>query len=101
MFSIKIYTINYSLPNFEGYINPMFKVSPEFMIGAGYGYAQVDRDDFKKKDAQQAYFIDAKYSITKNFSVLPEFSYRDFMKDKNGVKQGKEYYAGAQIQLNI
>jgi len=85
----------------EGYINPMVKLSPVIMIGAGVGYAQADNDTYAKKDAQIAYFIDAKYDLNKYFSILPEFSYRDFMKDTNGNKQGTEYYAGAQVQFKI
>jgi len=85
----------------EGYINPMIKLSSDLMIGAGVGYAQVKNDNYAKKDSQICYFVDAKYSLTKQLAILPEFSYRDYQKDVAGNKQGTEYYAGAQIQVKI
>jgi len=85
----------------EGYINPQYKLTSDLLIGAGVGYAKADNDTYTKADAQIAYFVDAKYNINKYFSILPEFAYRDYLKDKNGVKQGTEYYSGVQLQISI
>ncbi len=87
--------------HFMGYINPMYQILSSLQIGLGAGYAQVDNDTFEKVDKQVAYFINLKYNINKYFHVTPEFTYRDFMKDKSGVDEGSEYYAGAKIQFDV
>jgi len=87
--------------HFEGFINPMFKVTPSLLIGLGAGYAQVDNDTYLKKDKQAAYFVNAKFNFNRYFHIAPEFAYRDFMKDNAGNKQGSEYYAGTKIQFDV
>jgi len=84
-----------------GYINPSCMLTPSLSAGAGVGFAQADNDTFSKKDSQVAYFINFRYTITNCFSILPEFSYREFLKDSDGKAQGSEYYTGVQIQISI
>lgn len=86
---------------FSAYINPQYKISPALSAGAGAGYSSADNDTFSNDDSQAAFFVNLKYSINRYFSIMPEFCYRDFLKDKNGNDQGNEYYAGIQVQVSI
>ncbi len=87
--------------HFEGFINPMYKITQSLLIGLGAGYAQVKNDAYAKTDKQVAYFINAKYNINKYFHIAPEFAYRDFIKDETGADEGTEYYAGAKVQFDV
>lgn len=87
--------------HFQGFINPLYQVTPSFQIGLGAGYAEADNDKFLKKDKQVAYFVNVKYNINRYFHITPEFTYRDFMKDNSGKDEGTEYYAGTKIQFDV
>jgi hypothetical protein len=86
----------------EGYINVIIKFTGNFQAGVAAGY-QSDKLDMDKAEAdrQVIYAVDLKYSVDKNLSFSPAFSYRDYMKDINGEEQGSEYYAGVKVQFDI
>jgi len=89
----------------EFYLNPMYAITPDLKVGAGYGYASLKNDVINSGNSatmtEYAYFINATYNFNKYFSIMPEFTYRDFGKDYTGTKLGHEYYAGAQLQCKI
>jgi len=81
--------------------NVGFKVSDSLILEAGYGYAQADRDDYKKEDAAQSYYVNATIKLAKNFFIVPEISVEDKMKNTSDVKEGKKTYYGAKFQANF
>jgi len=85
----------------EGYINPQYMITSALTIGGGVGYARAENDTYKSPDAQICYFADIKYNLSRYISIMPGFVYRDYMKDKDGNRQGSEYYAGTQVQISI
>ncbi len=87
----------------EGYISPAIKFGPEFLLACGIGYEQEKSDAiaYDKADRQMLYFVNARVAFDKYFSITPELSYRDYMKDASGKDQGAEWYAGAKFQADI
>jgi len=82
-------------------INAGFKVSDSLILEAGYGYATADRDDYKKADKAQSYYVNATVKLAKNFFIVPEISVEDRMKNKNDADEGKKVYYGAKFQANF
>lgn len=85
----------------EGYINPQLRATPALLLSCGAGFARADNPEYAEADLQIAYFADIKYDITRNFSIMPSFTFRDFRNDRDGNKQGSEYYAGTQLMVSI
>jgi len=56
---------------------------------------------FKDADNKMAFFVTAPVTIVKNFSITPEFSYYDQMKDKTGVDERTDYTVGAKLQMDF
>jgi len=81
--------------------NVGFKASDSLIFEAGYGYAQADRDDYKKADAAQSYYVNATVKLAKNFFIVPEISVEDKMKSKTDTDEGKKIFYGAKFQANF
>jgi len=86
----------------EGFINSYVNLIPDLVVDLAVGYQQ-DKIDVSgaKADAQILYAVDAVYSVDKNLSFSPAVSYRDYLKDSAGDKQGSEYYAGVKVQFDL
>jgi hypothetical protein len=50
---------------------------------------------------QWNFYVNVLYSFTDNFSIIPEFLYRDYGKSYLGVKQGNEWVIGARLQADF
>jgi len=87
--------------DFGGAIEFGFEANDMLSFNIGYGYQQTDRDDYNKKDAQQAYYANAMITVAKGYYIVPEVGLFDYMKDSIGAKEGKETYFGAKWQMNF
>ena len=85
----------------SGYVQGSFTVSPSLKLNAIYGYTSSDRDDFKKADASSSTTLNANITVAKNFTITPEITIIDNMKDSAGVKQAKDTFIGARWQLDF
>jgi hypothetical protein len=78
----------------EGYIDAGYDFGAAEVRG-GLGYVQAKNPNWSKTDKQMAYYAQIAIPIIpKKFYIKPEIEYRNFMKDKAGVKQGNELLAG-------
>ena len=83
----------------EGYLEIGYDLG-FLLVRGGAGYAQEKNSNWKKTDAQIQYFAQTVIPvIAKRFNIVPEVAYFDFLKDKNGNKQGHEIAAGAFFQF--
>ena len=82
----------------EGYLEAGFDLG-KFVPLAGVGYLQAKNSNWDKKDKQMTYYAQVKITVVEtHLFVIPTLQYRDFMKDKDGAKQGNESLAGIFIQ---
>ena len=73
-----------------------------FEVRAGAGYVRAKNAMWAKADAQASAYGQLNIPLVpKKLMLKPEFCYRDYLKDVNGVKQGHEWLAGAYLQANI
>jgi hypothetical protein len=75
-------------------------------VEAGYGWTQSQLDTSGAgKDKAQAYYLQAVIPLLEKngikLTVVPEVGVLDFMKDADGIKQGKETYGGAKWQCDF
>jgi hypothetical protein len=78
----------------EGFIDAGYDFGAAEVRG-GVGYAQAKNPNWSKTDKQMAYYAQLSIPlIPKKLYIKPEIEYRNFMKDKAGVKQGNELLAG-------
>jgi len=85
----------------EGYLQAGFTVSPMLTLQAIIGGATEDNDTYAKRDDKISYLVNAPITIAKNFTLIPEIAVFDELKDKNGVKQAKDIYYGAQWRVEF
>lgn len=84
--------------SFEGYLELGYDLKI-FQIVAGTGYVQAKNSRWSKTDSQIEYYGQLNIPvIEKRLFFKPEVQYRDYKKDKSGVKQGNELLAGVFIQ---
>jgi hypothetical protein len=78
----------------EGFIDAGYDFGAAEVRG-GLGYVQAKNPNWDKTDKQMAYYAQISIPlIPKKLYIRPEVQYRNFMKDKAGVKQGNEILAG-------
>ena len=83
----------------EGFIELNYNLGFADFRG-GVGYVSADNSNWKKKDEQMAYFVQAIVPVVeKRFNLIPEIAYFDYMKDKTGKAQGYELAGGMLLQL--
>ena len=83
----------------EGFFEAGFRIEKVEFRGA-VGYAQAKNPNWKKTDAQIAYYLQSTIPLVdKRFNIIPEVAYLDFMKDKNGDTEGNEFAAGMFFQI--
>jgi len=92
---------NHNSSDYGFAINAGFKASDSLILEAGYGYATADRDDYKKADKAQSYYVNATVKLAKNFFIVPEISVEDKMRNEKDEKEGKKVYYGAKFQANF
>ncbi|HKK01696.1 MAG TPA: hypothetical protein VJ955_05970 [Desulfuromonadales bacterium] len=87
--------------SYGGFFQVGYKVSETVKANAGIGYVHDDNDTYVKADQAMSYFVNAPIQIVKGFHVVPEFTYYDYMKNINDVKQGNKWEVGAKWQIDF
>jgi hypothetical protein len=95
------------------FLTGSFPIEP-VTLGIGGGFESTSTDLSKgtavpvvggivtEKDwTQWNFYVNVLYSFTDNFSIIPEFLYRDYGKSYLGVKQGNEWVIGARLQADF
>ncbi|MCF8067981.1 MAG: porin [Desulfobacterales bacterium] len=77
-----------------------FKVNDKTNIEAGIGYAKDERGN-NEEEENMSYYLQAKFSILKNFRITPEIGFLDFDEDVAGTDQGDILYVGAQWRIDF
>jgi hypothetical protein len=90
-----------STKTIEGFVQGSFKASDMVTVAAGVGYVSDDRDNAANADNRMAFFVNAPLTIAKGFTITPEFSYYDEMKNAAKVDQDTRYAVGAKLQMDF
>ncbi|MBV5341748.1 MAG: hypothetical protein J0665_19705 [Deltaproteobacteria bacterium] len=85
----------------EGFIQAGYKLSDMVSLYAGVGYAADDSDVYADADDKMAFFVNAPITVAKGFTVVPEFSYYDQMKNSAGADERTDYSVGAKLQMDF
>ncbi len=81
--------------NVQGYGELGFEISNSVRIFLGYGFSLTDYPvENTEKDYAMEYYINAKFNLGGLIALTPALSYRDYMKDMAGKKEGSDLYAG-------
>lgn len=88
--------------NVQGFAELEYKVSDSVICNAGYGYSMVDYPiPGTKKDQAMEYYFNSKFVLGGLIALTPSVSYRDYMKDMAGDKEGKEIVAGVLATISF
>jgi hypothetical protein len=95
-----------------GFLALEYKIIPALEVTAGAGIEQVSNDAWKQSVAsggagfkddnytRKAYFVALPYTVTKNFSLHPEFSYFDYGDNpQTNSDRGNEWLLGMQFRF--
>ena len=93
--------------NVGGFLALEYKLTTDLEVTAGYGIEKLNNDAWKKDAGyknddytRQAYFIAFPYTVTKNFSIHPEFNYWNFGDSVvNNSDMGNEWMLGLQFRF--
>lgn len=79
----------------QGYLELGYDFTESLLFNMGYGISIVSYPaENTKKDYAMEYYANLKVNLGGLISLTPSFSYRDYMKDMNGNKEGNEIFAG-------
>ena len=78
------------------------KINDVVGVEAGAGYV-AGEDDVAGMDADEALaiYLQAPITLAQGVTVVPEIGHYDYMDDRTGADQGKEFYIGAKWQINF
>jgi len=95
-----------------GFLALEYQIIPTWEITAGFGIEKLNNDAWKKSVAnggagyknddytRKAYFVALPYTVTKNFSIHPEFGYYDYGDNiVNNADSGNEWLLGLQFRF--
>ncbi|MFH1057633.1 MAG: hypothetical protein V1797_03000 [Pseudomonadota bacterium] len=90
-----------------GFLALEYKITPMFEVTAGYGIEKLTNDSWKKDAGyknddytRSAWFVALPITVTKNFSLHPEFNYFNYGdKIQNGQDFGNEWMLGLQFRF--
>lgn len=85
----------------EGYVQGGYKFSDMVSLFAGVGYVSDDSDAYADADDKMSFFVNAPITVAKGFSITPEFSYYDQMKNAAGADERTDYTVGAKLQMDF
>ena len=81
--------------NTQDYIEVEYDLSATMVLNAGYGFSVVKYPAVNTKyDFAMEYYANLKINLGGLIALTPSFSFRDYMKDMFGKKEGADIYAG-------
>ena len=93
-----IATGNYEIKdtwNVQGYLELGYKIKGNILLHLGYGFSVVDYPiEGTKKDYAMEYYLNAKFNLGGLIALTPAVSVREYLKDMDGKKEGRDIYAG-------
>ncbi len=79
----------------QDYIEVEYAIDADTVVNAGYGFSLVKYPAVNtKKDFAMEYYANVKINLGGLIALTPAFSYRDYMKDMFGKKEGHDIYGG-------
>ncbi len=81
--------------NVQGYTEFGYYATSTVLIHLGYGFSLMDYPmENTKKDYAMEYYLNVKINMGGLIAITPSVSYRDYMKDMAGEKEGNDIYGG-------
>lgn len=81
--------------NAQAYIEFGWVFLDNYTMHAGYGFSATDYPvDNTDRDYAMEYYLNVKVNVGNLIALTPSVSYRDYMKDMAGMKEGYDIYGG-------
>jgi hypothetical protein len=78
-----------------------YKLSPEIVFEAGFGYRRDDNDAARREDAAWSAYLQAVVTLAASVYLVPEVGVFDYLDDADGDDEGSRWYAGLKWQIDF
>ena len=92
-------TNNKNAHTYGGFGQVGYKLNDKLKAFAGASYEASECDANAYTDDKMAAFVNVQYAVTKNFKVVPEFTYLNDLSSTTGAKEPKIYAAGVKWEM--